>query len=239
MLLNCDLGEGMPFDKEIIPCIDMANIACGAHAGSDEIMRETISAAKTYSVEAGAHPGYPDRKNFGRVSIKMEPSDIKQELIKQIDRLQKIALFEGTNVSYVKPHGALYNDMMRDEDVFEAILQAISDYDKNMRLMILSSPQNSRYQKIAGRYDIDLLYEMFADRNYTDEGYLVPRSKPNAAIHDTDKIAKRIEDFRQTGHLQSIGGKELQIDCDTICVHGDNEESLEVTKILRNLIGPR
>ncbi len=239
MLLNCDLGEGMAYDEQIIPLIDMANLACGAHAGSPEIMRANVIRAKEHDIAMGAHPGYPDRENFGRVSIPMEAQKIKTEITEQISLLDGICRSENTHISYVKPHGALYNDMMRDDTLFETIVKTIAEYDKKLKLMILSTPENIKYRNTADQYGIGLLYEIFADRNYTDDGHLVPRSRSDAVIHDVDEVVERIRSYRDSGVLLSAHGKPLSIECDTVCVHGDNEESLRTVKALRAMLGEK
>ncbi len=236
MLLNCDLGEGMAYDSKIMPMIDMANLACGAHAGSPDLMRENIIRAKEHGVSIGAHPGYPDKENFGRISLDIGYNDIPPMLIEQIEALDDIAKSEDAQIEYIKPHGALYNDMMKDPKLFEIIVRSIAQHDDALKLMILSTPQNDRYKEIADRYGIGLLYEIFADRNYTDDGYLVPRGSPDAVVHDIDQIARRIENFSRSGTLPSLGGAQLHMACDTICVHGDNRESLDAVKAIRAVL---
>ena len=234
--LNCDMGEGMAYDAQIMPLIDMANLACGEHAGDVQLMHTNVKLAKKYGVEVGAHPGYPDREHFGRVSMQMAPDRLAQLLHTQIGRLEHICNNEGMKLSYVKPHGALYNDMMRDEVLFETIVKAVGTYDASLKLMILSSAKNSEYDKIAAKHGISLLYELFADRNYTDEGRLVPRGEPDAVIEDVAKIVKRIVHYQQHGELLSITGKALQLTGDSLCVHGDNEASLAVIQALRDVL---
>ena len=236
MRLNCDMGEGMPFDAEIMPLIDMANLACGAHAGDEALMRANVRLAKKHGVMIGAHPAYPDRENFGRVSMQMAPVRLRQLLHEQIGRLEQICRGEGTPLSYVKPHGALYNDMMRDERIFETIAEAIASYRSDLQLMVLSTPDNGRYRLLSQKYGIVLLYELFADRNYTDQGYLQPRTAQDAVIHDVDRIVERVVSYQHSGVLHSIGGKRLQLAGDSLCVHGDNEASLAVIKALRDVL---
>ena len=234
--LNCDMGEGMAYDAQIMPLIDMANLACGAHAGSDELMRNNVILAKQHCVQIGAHPSYPDRANFGRVSMQIDPEKLEALIQQQIGALDVICRAHDMKLSYVKPHGALYNDMMRDEVLFETIVKAVGTYDASLKLMILSSAKNSEYGKIAAKQGISLLYELFADRNYTDEGRLVPRGEQDAVIEDVAKIVKRIVHYQQHGELLSITGKVLHLTGDSLCVHGDNEASLAVIKALRDVL---
>ena len=234
--LNCDMGEGMAYDAKIMPLIDMANLACGFHAGSPALMRENILLAQQYGVQIGAHPSYPDRENFGRMSMVLPMQELTALLQYQIAGLDGLCRANGTQLSYVKPHGALYNDMMRDSALFETIVQAVAAYDASLQLMVLSSAHNSAYAGIASKYGVTLLYELFADRHYTDEGRLVPRGEPNAVIEDVSQIVQRIRDYRESGVLQSLHGKPLKLPGDSLCVHGDNEASLAVIKALRDVL---
>jgi len=234
--LNCDMGEGMAYDAQIMPLIDMANLACGVHAGSEELMHNNVILAKQYSVQIGAHPGYPDRANFGRVSMQINPEKLETLMQQQIGTLDLICQDHGVKLSYVKPHGALYNDMMRDKELFETIVRAVSVYNPALQLMVLSSPQNSAYAKVTAKHGITPIYELFADRNYTDEGRLVPRGEPDAVIEDTTQILKRIKHYQQRGELLSITGKPLRLAGDSLCVHGDNASSLAVIKALRDVL---
>ena len=230
------MGEGMAYDAQIMPLIDMANLACGAHAGSEALMHSNVLLAKQYGVQIGAHPSYPDRANFGRVSMQIGPEKLEVLIRQQIDTLDAICQAHGMKLSYVKPHGALYNDMMRNKKLFKTIVQAVSSYDSSLQLMILSSPQNSDYAKLAAEYGITLIYELFADRNYTEEGRLVPRGELDAVIEDTTQIVKRIKHYQQQRELLSITGTPLRLAGDSLCVHGDNASSLAVIKALRDVL---
>jgi len=239
--LNCDMGESfgiwkMGLDEEIMPYIDMANLACGFHAGDATTMNKSVILAKKHKVRIGAHPAYQDLVGFGRRSISSSEEEITSMVIYQISALRGFCIVHDTYVSYIKPHGALYNDMMKDERIFRAILSAISSFDKNINLMILSSPKNKEYESVANEYKISLLYEVFADRNYNDDGTLVSRVDNNAVIHDESEVINRIITLKEKGFLNSITGKELFLRTDTICVHGDNEKALDFIKILRKAI---
>lgn len=236
MLLNCDLGEGMPYDAQIMPLIDMANLACGLHAGSATLMQENILRAKAVHVAIGAHPSYPDKANFGRVSMQMDAAALQATLVYQISALAGLCQIHGTTLSYVKPHGALYNDMMADMAIFESVVEAVSVCSNRLKLMILSSPRNSLYEAVAAHYGIALLFELFADRNYTDESTLQPRSKSDAVIEEVDVIVARIRHYKEQGEIRSIHGKILHLECDTLCVHGDNEAALAVIAALREML---
>jgi len=239
--LNSDLGEGYGTwksgnDKEIMKYIDMANLACGFHAGDPLIMSNSIKEAKKNAILIGAHPGYQDLIGFGRRSIEYHPDELKVILIYQIGALRALAHFNGYDISYVKPHGALYNDMMKNEHIFRTIIQTLSSYDKNLKLMILSSSKNEIYKKIAQDFGISLIYEAFADRAYSDEGFLVSRKEKNSVIKDVKTIIQRVKELSKEGYIKSINGKKLYLKVDSLCVHGDNEEALLITKTIREFL---
>lgn len=239
--LNCDMGESfgiwkMGNDEEIMPYIDMANLACGYHASDALTMNRAVALAKEHNVTIGAHPSYQDLIGFGRRSILCSLEEIKSIILYQLGALSAFCRAHGTTISYVKPHGALYNDMMRDENIFKAILNAISSYDKNIKLMILSSSKNEAYEFTAKQYSINLIYEVFADRNYNDDGSLVLRGLENAVIHDELEVVNRITTLNDRGYLTSLSGQKLFIKADSVCVHGDNENALEFVKLLRKAL---
>ena len=239
--LNCDMGESfgiwkMGNDEEIMPYIDMANLACGFHASDAVTMSRSVILAKKYNVTIGAHPSYNDLLGFGRRTILCSLEEIKSIVLYQLGALNAFCRANGTAISYVKPHGALYNDMMRDENIFKAVLNAISSFDKNIKLMILSSAKNEAYEYTAKLYSINLIYEVFADRNYNDDGSLVSRMHENAVIHDELEVVSRIVNLKEKRFLYSINGQKLFLKTDTICVHGDNEKALEFIKLLRKAL---
>ncbi|WP_122893211.1 5-oxoprolinase subunit PxpA [Arcobacter peruensis] len=239
--LNCDMGESfglykIGLDEEIMPYINMANLACGFHAGDSVTMNKSVQLAKKNNVEIGAHPGYQDLVGFGRRSIACTQEEIISMLVYQVGALEAFCKMYDTKVTYVKPHGALYQDMMKDDAVFMAIIKAISSYNTNLKLMILSSPRNHEYAKMAKEYNIELLFEVFADRNYNDNGSLVSRALDNAIIKDEADVISRIKSLKEKGTLLSISGKELSLQTDVLCVHGDTNNALEFIQILRKEI---
>lgn len=241
MLLNCDLGESfgpwkMGIDEAIMPFIDSANIACGFHASDPVIMQHTVELACKNGVSIGAHPGYPDLVGFGRRSIKCTPHEIESIVIYQCGALEAICKANGSQINYVKPHGALYNDMMKDEDIFMSIVRALSKYNKNLKLMILSTNNNAHYEALAKAYDIELIYEVFADRGYTNEGLLVPRTEVGAVIESKDEIISRIELLEKEGKLLTVSGQKIDMQADSMCVHGDNQQAVDLVKSLREFI---
>ena len=239
--LNCDMGESfgiwkMGFDEQIMPHIHMANLACGFHASDAMTMNKSVILAKKYDVTIGAHPAYQDLVGFGRRTIVCSLEEIKSIILYQLGALSAFCKAHGTAVSYVKPHGALYNDMMRDENIFKAVLNAISSFNKNIKLMVLSGPKNEEYEYTAKLYDIKLLFEVFADRNYNDDGSLVSRMHENAVIHDELEVVSRIVNLKEKGFLHSLNGQKLFLKADTICVHGDNEKALDFIKLLKRAL---
>jgi len=225
----------MGLDEEIMPYIHMANLACGFHASDPVQMHQSIKRCKAQGVEIGCHPSYPDLVGFGRREMHCSTEEIVAFVLYQIGALSALCKSYGVQVTYVKPHGALYNVMMKEESVFKAIAKALSKYDKNLKLMVLSSSKNEHYAKLASKYDITLLYEIFADRAYTDEGFLVPRTEKNAVISKKKELKKRAKLLMKKGIIKSITGKKLKLQADTICVHGDNKSALKLIKSLHKL----
>jgi len=239
--LNCDLGESfgswkMGSDELIMPLIDMANIACGFHASDPFVMKKTVEFASKNGVKIGAHPGYPDLVGFGRRSMNCSSEEIESFMIYQIGALEAMCVSSGIHVEYVKPHGALYNDMMKNENIFLSIVKGISTYNKNLKLMILSTNNNVHYASLAKSYGIELIYEVFADRAYTDEGLLVPRAQEGAVIHSHEEVVERITLLQEKGKLITLSGKEIDLQADSMCVHGDNESAIALVSSLRKYL---
>ncbi len=233
--LNCDMGESfgvykMGDDEQIMPYVNMANLACGFHASDALTMAKSIRLACENSVEIGAHPSYQDLVGFGRRSMICSLEEIKSIVLYQMGALDGIARAFNTKITYVKPHGALYNDMMKDENILKAIISAISDYDKNIKLMLLSSPNNEKNEELASSYGVLLLYEVFADRNYNDDGTLVSRSHDDALITDELEVLERITLLKEKGYLYSKNKQRLFLKTNTICVHGDGSNALNFVK---------
>jgi 5-oxoprolinase (ATP-hydrolysing) subunit A len=240
--LNCDLGESygiwkIGLDDAVMPHIDMANIACGFHASDPDVMAKTIQSAQHHQVAIGAHPGYDDKKGFGRRSIPHSKDELKNLVIYQVGAIQGMCNLYGAKVEYIKPHGALYNDMMRDEMVFQAIVESISQAQLNLPLMILARGDNRAYQAIADEYAVPLLFEAFADRAYTVDGNLAARSQIGAVYHHSTQIIKQVQQLVEEGTVTAIDGQKLRLNADTICVHGDNQEAVAIIKQIRKVLG--
>lgn len=234
------MGEGfgvyrLGLDDAIMPYIDMANLACGFHASDPVVMHRSIKSAIKHGVEIGAHPSYPDLNGFGRREMKCSTEEIVSFVIYQCGALDALCKTYDTRVTYLKPHGALYNTMMRDLDVFKAICKAVSKYDKKIKLMILSNAQNEKFSKIAKKYGVKLLFEVFADRGYKDDGSLVKRGEKGDLLSSDKEVIKRAKLLLKNGVIQSVNSKKLKLKADTICVHGDNEHALKLIKALHSL----
>ncbi|MCH8550728.1 MAG: 5-oxoprolinase subunit PxpA [Natronospirillum sp.] len=232
MKLNCDLGESfgawtMGMDEAVMPLINQANIACGFHASDPVTMNRTLALAVKYDVEIGAHPAYPDLVGFGRRSMKCTNEELQALIWYQIGALDGVARAHGVQVSYVKPHGALNNDMMRSEEQLATIMKAVSAYGNGLRLMIPVTNNWQQHRKMAAELDLELILEAFADRAYDQNGLLVPRSEAGAVHHDSDRIVAQATILAEKGGLYSIDGQWLQLPAESLCVHGDNPESVQ------------
>ena len=196
LMLNCDLGESfgswqMGRDADVMPHIDQANIACGFHGGDPLIMRNTLALAKDNDVMVGAHPAYPDLVGFGRRPMQCSADEISSFVQYQLSALDGMAKIQGLELAYVKPHGALYNDMMAKEAVRAPIMQAIADYHRPVRLMLQATPEMGQHRKEADAWGIELWFEAFADRCYDDDGKLLSRAKPGA-VHTREKMLAQV-----------------------------------------------
>jgi UPF0271 protein len=239
--LNCDLGESfgpwkMGIDEAIMPFIDSANVACGFHASDPVIMQHTVELAIIHNVTIGAHPGYPDLVGFGRRSIQCSAKEIEAFLIYQCGALEAICKAQDTKIEYVKPHGALYNDMMKDDIVFMAIIEGLYKYNSELKLMILSTKNNKHFEELAKPFGIKLIYEVFADRAYTKEGLLVPRIQGGSVVESKDEIIERIDLLQKENKLKTISGEKIEMRADSMCVHGDNQKAVDLVKALREYI---
>ncbi|MFA9374062.1 5-oxoprolinase subunit PxpA [Poseidonibacter sp.] len=239
--LNCDMGQSfgiwkMGIDEELVPYVDMANIACGFHASDPLTMNKTVTLVKNNNITIGAHIAYHDLVGNGRRTMICSLEEIKSIVLYQLGSLSAFCKAQGTAISYVKAQGALYNDMMRDENIFKAVLNAISSFDKNIKLMILSTPRNEAYKHTALIYNISLLFEVFANRNYNDEGLLISTMDSDAFIYDELKVANRIINLRDRGFIESKNGRKIYIEANTINVHANDNQGLEFIKILKKAL---
>ena len=231
--INCDLGEGMPCDADIMPYISSCSIACGGHAGDDDSMRKTLALAKQYQVKVGAHPSYPDKENFGRKSLNLSKDTLKESLIAQINSLKSLLDEFGLSLHHIKPHGALYNDAARDAELAEHIIEIIKSLFPNAKLY---APFGSELAKAATNHDIEVLYEVFADRNYNDNLSLVSRTEANALIHDVNESYLHIKRMLLDCQVKTIQNNLKPIQADTICVHSDTQEAVAIVAKLHQAL---
>ncbi|MDF3918703.1 LamB/YcsF family protein [Salinicola salarius] len=237
-LLNCDMGESfgnwaLGLDDQAMPFVDCANIACGFHASDPDVMRKTVAMAVANGVRIGAHPGYPDLVGFGRRSMACSAQEVENLMLYQIGALEAFCRAEGTRVSYVKPHGALYNDMAADLDLLRAAMQAVVRYDRELPLLVMSTANPEPVRALAAEMGVTLWFETFADRAYDAKGHLVSRRLPGAVHHDRGAIVDQAVALAKGEPLTASDGSELRLPADTLCVHGDNAESVAAVKAIR------
>lgn len=240
MKLNCDLGESfgswsMGQDEHVMPCIDQANIACGFHAGDPIVMQRTIALAVAHQVAIGAHPSYPDLSGFGRRTMALSDNELRQTLHYQMAALHGMAAVQGTTITYVKTHGALYNDMMANEKIRTVIMQAVADYPLDIPLMLQATPAHEQHRLEAEPFGLPLLFEAFADRCYTDEGALVSRREAHAVLSEAAMMAQ-VKSLTQHQQVTTENGHTLRFPVDSLCVHGDNEQGVAQIKTIREWV---
>ena len=225
--INCDLGEGLNNEHIIMPLIDSCNIACGGHAGDSGSMIECVEISIKNNVKIGAHPSYPDKINFGRKKIDISPSELSYSIISQIESLETIADSYGLELNHIKAHGALYNQMMIDAELSNFYLDTIKDFKNKCSLYI---PYKSEIEKIASKKGFSIIYEVFGDRNYNDDLSLVSRNNEDALITDPESVVDHIKTIKETESVKTINGNYKKIKFDTICIHSDTNNSIEILK---------
>lgn len=240
MKLNADLGENYgrwqsTTDQDVMPYIDQANLACGYHAGDPKVLQQTIKLVKQHSVSLGAHPSYPDLQGFGRRSMRIPADELIPLLHAQMAVVEGMAKCQALTLEYVKPHGALYNDMMQYPQVFEDVLSAISQYHKRYPLMIQALANNDFHKEVAQRHGVALLFEAFADRRYTASGYLLSRQSPGAVLNELEAFEQAKRLIHQN-EVISETGTVLKLDASSLCVHGDTPSALELVVNIRKLL---
>ena len=237
--INCDLGEkskhhSNKYDPDLLEIVNSANVACGYHAGDEETMRQVIQISKNNGVSIGAHPSFNDPENFGRERMNLSEIEIKKLIIDQYEILQKIAVTCGENVSHIKPHGALNNMACEDIELAMILAKTIKEINKDIIYLV---PTGSKMQAAAKKLDMKFACEIFADRNYEDDGNLVSRKKPHALITDPEQAKKHVLKMVQTQSLNCHSGKQIPCEIDSVCIHGDNLSSLATAKsIKKNLV---
>jgi 5-oxoprolinase (ATP-hydrolysing) subunit A len=236
--LNSDLGEGFGVwklgeDSALLEVITSANIACGFHAGDPSIMRGVCEVAVSRGVAIGAQVGYRDLAGFGRRSIDIDAASLTNDVIYQIGALDGFARLAGSQVRYVKPHGALYNRTVSDDDQASAVVAAVIGYDANLPLLGLPGSALLRHAERAG---LQTVTEAFADRGYTAQATLVPRSQPGALLDDPIAVAERIAQLLVTGRMLSVDGVEIGVAARSVCVHGDSPGAVAMAIAVRKAL---
>ncbi len=234
--INCDLGEKSKIhsnkhDPDLLAIVNSANIACGYHAGDENTMNQVVKISKKNKVSIGAHPSFYDPENFGRKRINLNSSEIKKLIVDQYDVLQKIASKHGENVTHIKPHGALNNMACEDIDLANTLAQVINDISKDLIYLV---PTGSKMEVAAKKLNMKIACEIFADRNYEDNGNLVSRSKSNALITDPEIAKKHVLAMVKNQALNCFSGKQIPCEIDSVCIHGDNISSLATAKSIKN-----
>lgn len=237
--LNSDVGESfgpwrLGCDEDAMPLITSANVACGFHASDPLNMINTVRLAKAHGVAIGAHPGFPDLVGFGRRTIAASPDEIRADVIYQVGALLGVCRSERLPMQHVKAHGALYNLAAENVSVAAAIADAIKAVDPELIMVCLAGSKMVEAARAAGLRHVE---EVFADRAYTREGTLVPRSVPGSILEDIDAIAARVWKMVETGTVKSIDGAEVNIRAQTICVHGDTPGAVEMIRAIRKRLG--
>jgi UPF0271 protein len=229
--LNADLGEGSGHDEELFQLISSANVATGFHAGDADSMHAAVSAAKALGVAVGAHPSFWDRENFGRKELNVSAGEVFDAMKYQLGIFQAIAAAAGIQPNHVKPHGALYNMAVRDQTLADAIARAIESVDPKL---ILFAPDKSELTHAGEAHGLQVAREIFADRNYLNDGWLVPRTRPDALLRDPREAAERVLRMLREGKVRSVEGRDIDVRGETICVHGDTPGAVEFARELRS-----
>jgi UPF0271 protein len=229
--LNADLGEGSGHDEELFELISSANIATGFHAGDSDTMHAAVTAAKRQGVAVGAHPSFFDRENFGRKELQISHQEAFDAVAYQLGVFQAVASAVGVQPNHVKPHGALYNMAVRDNKLAGAIANAIESVD---RKLILFAPDNSELARAGEAHGLQVAREIFADRNYLNDSWLVPRRRPDALLRDPKEAGERVLRMLREGKVRSVEGRDIEVRGETICVHGDTPGAVGFARELRS-----
>ena len=233
--INCDLGEKSKLhsnkhDPDLLKIVNSANVACGYHAGDEETMNQVVTISKENGVSIGAHPSFNDPENFGRNRINLTANEIRKLIIDQYEILQNIAVKHNEKVSHIKPHGALNNMACEDLELATILAKTINEISKDLIYLV---PTGSKMQEAAKKLNMKIACEIFADRNYEDDGNLVSRKKPNALITDPEVAKKHVLSMVKNQSLNCHSGKQIPCEIDSVCIHGDNESSLATAKSIK------
>ena len=233
--INCDLGEksthhSNKYDPDLLEIVNSANVACGFHAGDDDSMNQVVKISKINGVSIGAHPSFNDPENFGRQRMNLSSNEIRKLIIDQYEILQKIADNHGEIVSHIKPHGALNNMACEDVELATTLAKAINEISKDLIYLV---PTGSKMEEAAKKLNMPIACEIFADRNYEDDGNLVSRKKPHALITNPEEAKKHVLAMVKNQSLNCHSGKQIPCEIDSVCIHGDNESSLSTARSIK------
>ena len=227
--INCDVGEGVGNEEQLIPLISSCNIACGSHAGDSQTARTVIRLAKTNGVKIGAHPSYPDRENFGRRSMDISSADLIKSLQEQLQFFVEILDEEKAELNHIKAHGALYNDLAKNEPLARTFIEAVLPF---LAKAGIYAPYGSKLAQVAEENDINVIYEAFADRSYNEDLSLVSRSLPDALISDPTQALEQIRSIAVNNEVTSLNGRKVPLKAETFCIHGDTPAALQILMYL-------
>ncbi|WP_190808875.1 5-oxoprolinase subunit PxpA [Flagellimonas sp. S3867] len=227
--INCDVGEGIGNEAELLPLINSCNIACGGHAGDSASMEQVVALAQNYNVKIGAHPSYPDKPNFGRQVMPISDDNLKTSIIEQLARFDEVLQNKNAALHHIKAHGALYNETAKDGNLAKLYLDAIESYRESAFLYV---PYGSRIAQLAIAKGFKIIYEAFADRNYNHDLSLVSRQNNNALIENPQQVLEHMLPIIKEGVVKTISNKRVAIKADTLCIHGDTLSALQILMYL-------
>ena len=234
--INCDLGEkskhhSNKYDPDLLEIVNSANVACGYHAGDEDSMNQVVKICKKNGVSIGAHPSFNDPENFGRKRLNLSSDEINKLLIDQYEILNNIAEKHGEIVTHIKPHGALNNMACEDIELATIIAKSIYNFNKDLIYLV---PTGSKMEEAAKKFDMKIACEIFADRNYEDNGNLVSRKEPHALITDPEQAKSHVLRMVKNQALNCHSGRQIPCEIDSVCIHGDNDSSLATAKSIRD-----
>ncbi len=231
--LNADLGEGAPYDAELLAIVSSANIACGGHAGDEETMAQTVRMAIANGVAVGAHPGYPDKEGFGRESGYVRGDALYESLTEQVTTLADIAAELGARIVHVKPHGALYNDAVRDRELADVIARVAAETPGSPAFVGMA---NTELENAATAHGLEFIAEAFVDRAYEPDGTLVSRKEPGAVHEQLNVATSQAVRLAEEGRTTARNGEEVEVRADTLCIHGDTPGAAEKARAVRDVL---
>lgn len=227
--INCDVGEGIGNEESLFPFISSCNIACGGHAGDEETMKRVVLLAKVHHIKIGAHPSYPDKENFGRVSLTISSETLKKSIVEQVTKLIAILESAGLGLHHIKAHGALYNDIAKDKVLASVFLDAVETFKESTVVYV---PYGSVLEKQALNRGFKVNVEAFGDRNYNSDLSLASRNVPNALIEDPKQVLNHISNMVKKKRVYTVQGTEETMDAETFCIHGDTPTALQILMYL-------